>query len=274
MFVRWRGWSRHVLGAAPYAFMALAQIPLRAQDTTAVSPPAVTPLKEQREEAPACIEPPPLFRWEDYEGPFAKTVGVFGRKLERKTVQRHYKPGTIYCSLEPREKLVLFFENSVDPVSILAAGFNSGLDQASNRDPTFGQGGAGYARRFGADFASQTAARFFGDFLYPTVFSEDPRYYRMGQGSKRARLLHAVSHTIIAHRDNGTPAFNFTEWLGTASSVALSNVYHPGNQPGAAAAARNGAFVVLEDMGFDVLREFWPEVARKFRMPFRAVRQE
>src|SRR5581483_6730205 len=126
--------------------------------------------------------------------------------------------GTIYCSLEPREKLVLFFENSVDPVSILAAGFNSGLDQASNRDPTFGQGGAGYARRFGADFASQTAARFFGDFLYPTVFSEDPRYYRMGQGSKRARLLHAVSHTIIAHRDNGTPAFNFTEWLGTASS--------------------------------------------------------
>jgi hypothetical protein len=27
-------------------------------------------------------------------------------------------------------------------------------------------------------------------------------------------------------------------------------------------------------MGFDVLREFWPEIARKFKMPFRGVREE
>jgi hypothetical protein len=67
--------------------------------------------------------------------------------------------------------------------------------------------------------------------------------------------------------------FNYTEWLATGSSVALNNLYHPGNQPGVAAAARNGAFVVLQDMGFDVLREFWPEVARKLNLPFRGVRE-
>jgi len=61
---------------------------------------------------------------------------------------------------------------------------------------------------------------------------------------------------------------------GTASSLALNNLYHPGNQPGVAAAARNGAFVMLQDMGFDILREVWPEVARKFKMPFRGVREE
>lgn len=31
---------------------------------------------------------------------------------------------------------------------------------------------------------------------------------------------------------------------------------------------------MLEDMGFDILREVWPEVARKFKMPFRGVREE
>jgi hypothetical protein len=31
---------------------------------------------------------------------------------------------------------------------------------------------------------------------------------------------------------------------------------------------------VLQDMGFDVLREFWPELARKFNLPFRGVREE
>ena len=230
----------------------------------------------QREEpVTSCVQPPPLVGWQDYNGPLAKVVGAFGRKLERKAVHPpHYRPGVKLCSLEPGAKFVLFLQDSIDPISVLAAGFNAGLDQASNKDPTFGQGGSGYARRFAANFAGQTASRFFGDFLYPTIFSEDPRYYRMGQGSTRARLLHAMSHTVVARRDNGNSMFNFTEWLATGSSVALNNVYHPGNQPGVAAAAKNGAFVVLQDMGVDVLREFWPEVARKFKMPFRGVREE
>jgi hypothetical protein len=26
---------------------------------------------------------------------------------------------------------------------------------------------------------------------------------------------------------------------------------------------------MLQDMGFDVLREFWPDISRKFKLPFR-----
>jgi len=225
--------------------------------------------------ATACVQQPPLVGWEDYDGPLAKVVGSFARKLERKAVHPpHYKPGAVVCSLEPGAKFLLFLHDSADPISVFSAGFNAGLDQASNKDPSFGQGGLGYTKRFGADFTGQTVSRFFGDFLYPTVFSEDPRYYRMAHGSTRARLLHAMSHTIVAHRDNGKLMFNYTEWLATGSSVALNNLYHPGNQPGVAAAARNGAFNVLQDMGFDVLREFWPQVARKLNLPFRGVREE
>jgi hypothetical protein len=222
----------------------------------------------------ACVQPPPLVGWEDYNGPFAKVAGTFARKLERKAVHPpRYRPGVVLCSLEPGAKFVLFLHDSADPISVLSAGFNAALDQASNKDPSFGQGGLGYAKRFGANFAGQTASRFFGDFLYPTIFFEDPRYYRMAYGSKKARLLHAMSHVVVARRDNGNSMFNYTEWLATGSSVALNNLYHPGNQPGVAAAARNGAFVVLQDMGFDVLREFWPEVARKLNLPFRGVRE-
>lgn len=223
----------------------------------------------------SCVQPPPLVSWDDYNGPYAKVVGTFGRKLERKAVHPpRYKPGVKLCSLEPGAKFLLFLHDSGDPISVFAAGFNAGLDQASNRDPSFGQGGSGYGRRFAANFAGQTASRFFGDFLYPTVFFEDPRYYRMAHGSKKARLLHAMSHVVVARRDNGDLMFNYTEWLATGSSVALNNLYHPGNQRGVGPAARNGALVILQDMGFDVLREFWPEIARKFKMPFRGVRED
>ena len=63
--------------------------------------------------------------------------------------------------------------------------------------------------------------------------------------------------------------FNFSEWLGTTSTVALGDEYHPNNRPGVGPAAENIGFGLLQDMGFDVLREYWPEIARKLKLPFR-----
>jgi hypothetical protein len=63
--------------------------------------------------------------------------------------------------------------------------------------------------------------------------------------------------------------FNFSEWLGTASAVGLNNFYHPGNERGFSPFARQTGYSVLEDVGWDVLREFWPEIARKLHVPFR-----
>jgi hypothetical protein len=143
--------------------------------------------------------------------------GAFGRKLERKAVHPpQYRLGVMLCSLEPAAKFLLFLHDSADPVSVLAAGFNAGLDQASDRDPSFGQGATGYGRRFASNFAGQTASRFFGDFLYPTIFAEDPRYYRMAHGCTTARLFRAMSHTVVARRDNGTaPLTCFRTWDST-----------------------------------------------------------
>ena len=236
-------------------------------------PPAVTvPLPEQTKlnaTAP-CLEPPPMVRLEDYDGPLKKTVGIFAQKLERKSVRApHYKPGAILCSLEVKDKFILFVMDSIDPVSFLDVGFNAGLAQAQDEDRAFGQGAAGYGKRFAAGFADQAASKFFTDFAYPAIFSEDPRYYRLGTGTGRERFLHALEHVFVAHRDNGKRTFNFTEWLGTTSAVVLSNTYHPGNERGFAPAASSVGSNVLQDMGFDVLREFWPEISHKFKLPFR-----
>jgi hypothetical protein len=232
--------------------------------------PAVPLQEETQKNATApCVEPPPLVRLQDYNGPLKKTVGIFARKLELKSVRPHYKPGAILCSLELKDKFVLFVMDSVDPVSFFDAGFNAGLAQAQDQDPTFGQGAAGYGKRFGASFVDQASSKFFTDFAYPTIFSEDPRYYRLGSGSGRKRFLHAVSHVFVAHRDNGRRMFNFSEWLGTTSAVALGNTYHPGNERGFAPAAQRTGYSIIQDVGFDVLREFWPEISRKFKLPFR-----
>jgi len=224
----------------------------------------------QKNETAPCVEPPPLVSWQDYQGKFAKVVGTFARKLERKSVHPpHYKPQAVLCTLEVKDKFFLFVQDTFDPVTFLSVGWDAGLDQAQNTDPSFGQGAAGYGKRFAADFAGQASFGFFKDFAYATIFSEDPRYYRLAHGSEKRRVLHALGHAFVAYREDGTSMFNVSEWLGTTSAVVLSNTYHPDNRRGFTPAARSVGYSVLEDVGFDLLREFWPEIARKFRLPFR-----
>ena len=234
-------------------------------------PPAVPFTEEATKNAAApCVEPPPMVRIEDYDGPLKKVVGTFARQLERRAVHPPtYKPGAKLCTLKLKDKFVLFVQDSVDPVTFLATGFSAGLDQAENADPSYGQGAEGYGKRFGAEFAGQASSKFFSEFAYPWIFSEDPRYYRLAHGPAGRRMLHAMEHAVVAHRDNGKRMFNFSEWLGTTSTVVLSNTYHPDNERGFAPAAQAVTYSILQDMGFDVLREFWPEISRALKLPFR-----
>ncbi len=234
--------------------------------------PAAAPFNEEatKNVAAPCVEPPPMVRLEDYDGPLKKVVGTFARPLERKAVHPpNYKPGAKLCTLKLKDKFVLFVQDSFDPVTFLATGFNAGLDQAENSDPSYGQGAEGYGRRFGAEFTDQASSRFFKDFAYPWIFSEDPRYYRLARGGARRRLLHAVEHAVVAHRDDGKRMFNFSEWLGTTTTAVLSNTYRVDNERGFGPAAQRVTYGILQDIGFDVLREFWPEISRKFKLPFR-----
>jgi hypothetical protein len=255
-----------------------------AQATPPVAPkipppaaPATMPTTPSPAVPPApCIQPAPMIQWQDYKGRFADVVGFFGKKLEIKSTSPHgatYKTGTVLCTLTTKGKARLFVDDFTNPVTFVGAAFNAGIDQAENGDPRFGQEFGGYAKRFAANVADQANAAFFKDLVYPTVFSQDPRYYRLGRGGAARRIVHALSHAVIAHHENGAPMFNYTEWLGTATTVALSSTYHGYNSHGVPPYVESGAIGIANDAGFDILREFWPDIVHKLKLPFRAPRQ-
>jgi hypothetical protein len=217
-----------------------------------------------------CEEPEPVFTGLEYNGPFKKLVVHIAGKPEIRTVQHpRDRSGKPICSLPVMKKFQLFAKDTFEPVTFIVAGFNAGLAQAQNDDPKFGQGAEGYGRRFGAAFADQVSGQFFGTFFYPTILREDPRYYRLGEGtSGKKRLFHAFSHAFVTHTDSGKHSFNFSEWMGAASTTALGNLYHSGNRRGFQPAARDTAYTVSYDIGWDVLREFWPELTQHLKLPF------
>ena len=264
---------KYLFGAVLFAGLA-GSVAIYAQEKQPNPEPAGTPtdLPGQVVANPSgqCLQPPPMVELQDYDGPLHKVIGALTQKLDRQSVRDpRYKRAAVLCSLQTKDKLFLFLRDSIDPETFLNAGFIAGISQSENDDPTFGQGGKGYATRLGASYTDDVQFRFFKEFAYPTLFSEDPRYYRMGQGPAGRRFMHGLTHAIVAYNDNGKPMFNFSEWLGEVSGTSIANLYHPGNRRGFAPAAQGIAIDVVMDIGFDELREFWPEVARKLRLPFR-----
>lgn len=258
------------------AGILLATVTLRAQQPPPAEPAKPSAIEEvQTVQKPGepCVQPPPPVSWKDYTGPLHKVMGIFAQKIDRESVHPphapRFKPGAVLCSLGVKDKFTLFVRESVDPVTFLQAGFNAGIAQASNDDAPFGQGMAGYGKRVGVNYIDQAQSRFFKDFTYSEIFSEDPRYYRMSHGGAGRRMFHAVSHSIVAYSDNGHRMFNFSELLGNSSSEMLGNLYHPGNARGFRATATRVGIDFAWDSGYDVIREFWPEFSRAFHLPFR-----
>ena len=113
--------------------------------------------------------------------------------------------------------------DSFGPYPIVAAGLAAGLNQADNSPPEWGQGAAGYARRFGSDFG---IAAITGTTRYALAeaLGEDTLYYRCECKGVFPRLRHAMISTFIArsgtdgHRVFSLPAL-VAPYAGTMTAV-------------------------------------------------------
>jgi hypothetical protein len=131
----------------------------------------------------------------------------------------------------------------------------------SNRP--FGQEASGYGRYFGAAYANHVIGDFLTEGVYPSLFHQDPRYFRKGSGSPAGpRVRYAISRVFLTQTDAGGTAFNYSRVLGASSTVAISSSYYANHRDAAASTA--GLGVQLGGaMAANILKEFWPDVLRK-----------
>jgi hypothetical protein len=164
--------------------------------------------------------------------------------------------------LTPRGKFAIAWHDSTDQAIFLHSAFISGVGQATNGNPSFGQGVEGYAKRFGAAYADFAIQNMMTEGIFPTVLHQDPRYFRRRKGTGRSRLGYAMSRLFITCTDSGKHQFNYSEVVGGATFLAISNAYYP---DGRNVADNMGRYAV--QLGFDaasnVLKEFWPDLKRK-----------
>jgi hypothetical protein len=165
--------------------------------------------------------------------------------------------------LSTKQKFKVVAQGSFDYVEFGWYAALSGISQAENSEPGYGQGAEGYGKRYGAALADGTIENFMTQAIFPSVLRQDPRYYQMGKGGFWHRTEYAISRIFITRTDSKGEQFNASEIFGSALSAGISSYsYHPG----ADRTVDNSLKVWGTQVGYDtltlVVKEFWPDIRR------------
>lgn len=171
-------------------------------------------------------------------------------------------------ALTSTQKLSLAARQVFDPFVWISTGIQSGISQAHNEFPQYGQGAAGYTRRYGAAMLDAVHSGFASS-AFCVLLKEDPRYFRLGQGPIKHRIFYSLSQQFSAKSDNGKRQFNWANVLGTFASGAISNAYYPRPNRGFGLTMNRSAVSLLWGFTGELAEEFWPDVKRK--LPFHRV---
>jgi len=172
--------------------------------------------------------------------------------------------GTIQ-PISARTKWWLATEDNFDPFNFVVNGVYAGVYQAINQSPEFHQGATGYAKRYGAALADGVVGNYMTEALFPVMLHQDPRLFRMGPagGGFWKRAGYSASRVLVTRSDAGKRQFNASEILGNAAAAGIAEAYYPASGRNMDDFCERWAVSVLSDAGFNVLREFWPDMRHK-----------
>jgi hypothetical protein len=168
-----------------------------------------------------------------------------------------------FSPLTAKQKLSIAAHDSFDWPTFFVTGAFAGIYQAENQNPAFGQGLAGYAKRYGTTLADQMIGNMMTEGFLPVLMHDDPRFFRSGTGSTGARLKSALRQIVITRADSGRWRFNAPEWLGNGASVGISNLYYTSSRNFSSEVGRFGMQIGTDALS-NVLKEFWPDIKQRF----------
>ncbi|NYF91241.1 carboxypeptidase-like regulatory domain-containing protein [Tunturiibacter empetritectus] len=159
--------------------------------------------------------------------------------------------------LSTGQKFRLSLRTAYDPVSFAVPAIIAGTEQSQDIFSGYGQGTAGYFKRFGASYGDGFIGNLLGNAILPSVFHQDPRYFYKGTGTIRSRALYAMSTAFICKGDNGHWQPNYSFILGNFASAGISNLYYPASdRNGAGLTIRNGLIDTASGAASSLIQEF------------------
>lgn len=168
--------------------------------------------------------------------------------------------------MTPRQKFDAMFTETYDWQALAMGGLETLFEHTSNGYCGYGKGAGGYLKCYASAQLDGDDSGFWGDYVFPVWFHEDPRYFRLGENhSFASRFLYAVDRTFIVRSDTtGRPTFAWAPTLGTILASIASNTYYPNSQRGVGLTVSRIEFDLIGTAIFNLEAEFWPDIRNVF----------
>lgn len=160
-----------------------------------------------------------------------------------------------------REAFMVATRNSFDYSSFVFVGITSLLAEGTNAHSQLGKGVPGYWAYYWRGYLDKTDGNYWVDWVFPTAFHQDERYYAKGEGGVLNRSVYAATRILITPDYHGKNTFNASELLGRGVSQAISLTYYPSKTQTASGFTEKYAYALARDAITNVFREIWPDVA-------------
>ena len=160
-------------------------------------------------------------------------------------------------SLTVREKYALAYRRIVSPQMPMKAVFISGFELAAHTGPDIPTNGWGpFGERVGYNALSISTTTFFNTAFVPALVHQDPRYFALGEGPVRSRVVWAVRSEFVGFGDDGHAMPNYANLVGFALSSILANAYTPRSSVGYEDTVNRYLIKIGVSTGMNVGREF------------------
>ena len=106
---------------------------------------------------------------------------------------------------------------------------------------------------------------FWGNAVLPVLLKQDPRYFRLGHGTKKGRLWYSVLSTVRCRGDNGKWQPNYSNLGGNLIGGGISNLYYPASDRGIGLTFERAFTVTGEGAAGSLIYEFYPDVIAHYK---------
>jgi hypothetical protein len=158
-----------------------------------------------------------------------------------------------------------FVKRTLGATSVIMAGAGAGVTQGTNTPAEWGQGAAGYGRRFASSFGKHIVSNII---RYPVAHfrHEELAYHPSGKHGFGSRLKYAMLSTFITHKTTtGASTVYTAELSGAIGSGLISRLWQPASTRTVALGFSSAGTSLAVEVGIHVLREFWPDIRHPHR---------
>ena len=161
-----------------------------------------------------------------------------------------------------QDRLHLYISSFKKPDSVLAPAFGALVGQARNEPPEWGQGGDALVVRFASGYGRLVVGRTIR-FAVAAADGEDPRSDVSNLPGFWPRVHYAIVHTFVARNESGMEMPAFSRFAGVYGSAFIANAWYPPSRSNTSHALRRGTYSLGTAVGWNVFREFWPDIKKR-----------